>query len=496
MPTPSMNSKILPLSPAIVNGKEGIGGSGGKGEEAPPTYTYDDLGNAQRFKDMYGWAIRYNHTDESWYLFDGTRYAQCARHQERELMKNISTAIELECAAVKDSEQQKILLKHAKHSRSVNAIRNALWLCQTDPSMAITADDLDRNPMVITIANGTIDLSAYPFQLKEPDHRDLITKRSPVPFIPDATCHTWLAFLETTFSGDTEIITFLQRSLGYALTGLTDQQCFWLLHGTGRNGKSTFLDTISWILGDYATTTRFESLTYSKASAGSAATPDLARLRGARFVTATEGQENARFDEALIKSLTGGEEITVRYLHANFFSYRPEYKIWLATNHLPRIVGNDLGIWRRVLRIPFQVIIDPSNVDRHLSQKLRAEASGILNWMIAGWRMMLNQGFAIPTSITEATAEYKLLMDRLGEFITDSLVVHEAARITNRTLFQSYEAWCKENNEPAWTQKHFSRQFEDRGHETKSWGRKKIGDERGWEGVGLKSVYGEFAQPF
>lgn len=494
-----MTTEAMAAAPLSTNGKattEGDGGNGGKGEPTRRAddvgrYQYEDAGNVRRLRDMYGWALRYNHTENLWYLFDGNRFRPCHRNEQRELVKNIAAKLEEEALDTETpTATMQTMMKHAKHSRTANSIRSVLWLAETDPEMAITAEDLDRDPLKITVGNATIALHSYPFEYYTPSHKDLITMASPVALTPEAECPTWERFLQVTFE-DTELIQFLQRSLGYCLTGQTHQQCFWLLHGTGRNGKSTFLDTIKFVLGDYATTTRFESLTYTKTAAGSSATPDLARLRGRRMVTASEGQENSRMDEALIKTLTGGEEITVRYLHANFFTYTPEYKIWLATNHLPRIIGNDLGIWRRVLRVPFTKVIEPQNVDPLLPKKLIAEAPGILNWMLHGWRMFLDSGgLSIPTSIAEATAEYKLTMDRLGDFIEEKLHVAEAARITNKRLFAAYTDWCKENNEPAWTMKYFSQQFEARGQETRQWLRRKISDERGWEGIGLKESYG------
>jgi putative DNA primase/helicase len=231
-------------------------------------------------------------------------------------------------------------------------------------------------------------------ELRDFNRHDRITKQGGLEYDPATRCPRWLAFLEHVMGGDTKMVAFLKRAAGYTLTGETSEQCFFLLHGSGANGKSTFLEVLRRLLGSYGRPTEFKTLVDSNRNDG--VRNDLAALQGLRLVTAVETNRGRRFDEALIKQLTGGDEITARYLYGEFFDFYPTFKLWLAVNHKPEIRGVDEGIWRRVVLIPFEVTIPPADQVKDLAAKLlEDEGSAIMAWAVEGtraWQRPLGPG--------------------------------------------------------------------------------------------------------
>ena len=222
-------------------------------------------------------------------------------------------------------------------------------LAQKEPEFSALSPQFDTNPMLLNIVNGTLDMKT--FQLRPHRREDLLTKRCPVNFDPSAKSPRWLAFLEEIFPGQPEVIEFLQRSIGYSLTGDTEEQCFWLLIGVGKNGKSKFLDAIQFLMGDYAVATSFDTFAFKKDGAGINPRDGMATLVGSRIVRASESDDGKRLSEAQIKALTGGERIRTARLYQDDFDYKPTFKIWLSTNHVPVIRGTDRRNLRRVNRI-------------------------------------------------------------------------------------------------------------------------------------------------
>lgn len=272
----------------------------------------------------------------------------------------------------------------AKKSESRNGINSTEFLSRYQKSIEVNINEFDRNLWAFNCANGTIDLTSGAFQPHA--QTDMCTKVSPVAHDENAECPLWLSFLDDIAAGDQELIGYLQRAVGYTLTGSTDAHCLFLLHGSGRNGKSTFIEAIRYLLGDYFESAHMSTFLVKK---GDSIPNDLAALTSARMVAAVETEDSRKLDEPKIKQITGGDTITARFLHKEFFNFKPQFKIWLATNALPVIKGTDEGIWRRMKRIPFNVYIPDGKVDEKLGAKLRSEASGILNWSLEGlddWR--------------------------------------------------------------------------------------------------------------
>jgi putative DNA primase/helicase len=271
---------------------------------------------------------------------------------------------------------------------------------------------------------------------------------------------------------------FLRRAVGYSLTGDTSERALFIMYGSGANGKSTALETIRALFGDYGLRTPAETLL---ARHGNAIPNDVARLKGARFVSASETDEGRRLAEAQIKDLTGGDTISARFLRAEWFDFRPECKLWLSTNHRPVVRGTDKAIWDRLKLIPFDVRIPEEQQDRKLLSKLKAELPGILAWAVRGCLEWQEKGLGVPDEVRDATGNYQSEMDMLANFIADACVLKSDAQASATSLFQAYRRWCDDNGERCCNQRGFSASLTERGFYKRRTG--KTGTEA-WQGIG------------
>jgi putative DNA primase/helicase len=271
--------------------------------------------------------------------------------------------------------------------------------------------------------------------------------------------------------------TLLQKVTGYALTGVTSEQALFLLYGTGANGKSTFLEVVRALSGVYARQAEFATFL---ARTSDTVRNDLARLAGARFVTAVEAASGRRLDEALVKQLTGGDPITARFLFQEFFEFTPQFKLFLATNHKPVIRGTEHAIWRRIHLIPFEVTISLEQQDRTLPDKLRAELPGILAWAVEGCLAWQREGLSMPDKVQQATASYREEMDTFGLFLTDRCLQNATVSTTTEALYQAYCTWCRANGEYELSKNHFGMRLRDRGFTPT-----RLGNDRAWKGIAL-----------
>ena len=331
----------------------------------------------------------------------------------------------------------------------------------------------------MNVLNGTLDLRTG--ELRPHRREDLITKLAPVVYDHEARCPLFLAFLDRILAGNADLIAFVQRAVGYSLTGDVQERVLLILWGGGANGKSTLLETLRGMLGDYAMRTPTETLLVKREGA---IPNDIARLKGARFVSASEADEGKRLAEAQIKEMTGGDTITARFMRAEFFDFRPEFKLWLATNHKPVIRGTDKAIWDRIRLVPFNVRIPEAEQDKGLGAKLRDELPGILAWAVEGCLAWQRDGLGIAKDVQAATASYRDEMDVVAAFITDVCTVAPGARVQSRVLYEKYKRWCEENGERAVSQKALGEKLRERGLEP----RKGSGGARWWHGVEVARV--------
>jgi putative DNA primase/helicase len=340
----------------------------------------------------------------------------------------------------------------------------------------ITSDELDKNKWLLNVQNGTVDVTSGEF--KAHDKNDYITKMANVVYDPSADCPVWKKFVREIMNYNGDLVMFLQTACGWGITGDTSEQVMFILFGSGANGKSTFLNTVQNILGDYAATAQTETFTRQNADKIS---NDIARLRGTRFVTAAETEQGKRLYEPVIKQITGNDKLTARFLYSEYFSFQPAFKLFMATNHKPNIKGTDYGIWRRIRLIPFTTTVSPENQDMELESKLLREASGILNWLVEGATRWKRERLVTPELITSATDEYRGEMDVIGNFIKEVCVQYPPASIRVRELFKAYQDWCAENNEYANTERFFSLRLKEMGFK-----QTRTSEARFWHGVMLK----------
>lgn len=407
-----------------------------------PVRSYDDTGNADRFIDRYGELYKYSYISNKFYIYDGTKWAVDDRGSIRrlidEMIEDIKNEKVIHSDDVSEEEAREFFQKYYKKTRGTQAKKNIMN--ELMHRLPVTPDDFDKDNMLLNVANGYIDLTSrelYPHDIDKKfsqiANTDYSEKMQPA---------VWLDFLNDIFDGNKEVIRYIQKALGYSLTGSTREQVMFILHGKGRNGKSIFVETIAEILGDYSNNMQAKSLMVKK---NDNVNTDIARLSKARFVTSSEPNEGFRFDEGLIKQITGGDKVTARFLYAEEFEYTPKFKIWVSTNHKPIIRGTDDGIWRRLVLIPFEVQIPEEKVDKDLKYKLLREAPAILNWMTEGAYMWMQEGLTMPDKLKDASQSYRTEMDVVEQFIEDECVREKGKRVKASDLYSCYKEWANEN---------------------------------------------------
>jgi putative DNA primase/helicase len=438
-----------------------------------------DLGNAERLVEQHGVDLRYCYAWEKWIVWDGRVWKVDDTGEVERRAKETVRAIYLEAANAETADARKALASHAKGSEARGRIEAMIALARSEPGIAISPEELDADPWSLTTPNGTLDLRTG--ALTNHRREDHITKASPVKYDPNAAAPTWTAFLERILPGE-ELRAFVQRAVGYSATGDTSEQCMMINHGTGANGKSTFQEAIAAALGDYAMRAPTEML-LAKHSSG--IPNDVARLKGARFVSASETEEGRRLAESLVKDLTGQDTITARFMRAEWFDFRPTHKLWLSTNHKPEVRGTDTAIWRRIRLVPWAVTIPPKEQDKKLPEKLRAELPGILAWIVQGCLEWQREGLRPPAEVRRATGKYRAEMDVLAAFIDEECVVSEHATASAKALYSAYRDWCEENGEKPESQRKFGGRLRERGFEN---GKITAGPNKGyveWYGIGI-----------
>jgi P4 family phage/plasmid primase-like protien len=437
-----------------------------------------ELGNAQRLVAQHGANLRFCHHLGKWLLWNGQIWAPDTSGQIVSYAKDTIRSIYFEAAQLSYGDTRVRLIKHALQSEAAKCIKATVELAQSEPGIPVSIENLDANSWLLNCLNGAIDLRSG--KLLPHDKANLCTKQAPVEFNPEAECPTWKAFLNRIMGGSNHLIRFLQRAVGYSLSGMTDEQVLFILYGTGANGKSTFVETIRSLLGDYAQQSEFETFLVRKNGGGPR--NDIARLKGARFVSAVEGEQGCRLSETIIKQVTGGDKITARFLYQEFFEFTPEFKLFLASNHKPRIVGTNEAIWRRIRLIPFTVTIPRHERDPQLLDKLRRELPGILAWAIRGCLKWQEKGLGEPHEVAEATSEYRQEEDFLAAFLADKCITDQKGVAYAGMLFEVYEQWCKDNGEQPETQKVFGSELRSR-----SFTPGKKHGKRAWFGVRLRT---------
>lgn len=441
-------------------------------------YLQTDLGNAERFVEAHGENVRYLPAWKKWLIWTGQRWAIDDTLEVQRLAKATVRAMWRETEGL-NADDKKYLVKHIMQSEQANKIDAMLRRVMSEPGIPVTPSQLDSDPWLLNVHNGVIDLRRG--ELRPHDRDLLMTKVAPVAYDPDAECPRWLSFLDRIMGGDQSLIDFLQRAVGYSLTGTTGERALFFQYGAGANGKSTFLEVMRALMSDYAQQADFTTFLERKGDQGPR--NDIARLFGARVVTSSEVGEGKRLNESLAKTLTGNDTVTARFLHAEFFEFRPQFKLWLAANHRPIIRGTDPAIWDRIRLIPFEVSIPESERDPELKNKLLAELPGILAWAVQGCLLWLEQGLGKPAAVQQATDAYRRESDTLGSFLEDACSMDPADATPATDLYQAYKQWASENGEYEMSQTAFGIKLEERGISSEKRGR---GNERKKYRLGIR----------
>jgi len=458
-----------------------------KPSEPPPTdtgepdivaqagqYHLTDLGNSERLVAQHEKRLRYCYAWSKWLVYEGGYWRDDRPGLVVALAKETVRSIYKEAAEEVDDKARAALASWAKASESHSRITAMIALSQS--ALTIDYTDLDLDPWLLNVRNGTIDLRSG--VLRPHNRYDWITRQVPVSYDPAAACPTWHAFLESVLPGNGEMIAFLQRVAGYSATGSVREQCLFFLHGSGSNGKSTLLRTLQAALGSYAMQAKPELL-LAKRDADHPT--EVADLFGKRLVVTTEVEDGRRFAEALLKQLTGGDRIRARRMREDHWEFDASHKFLLAANHRPIIRGTDHAIWRRIHLVPFEVKIPEERKDKDLPDKLRAELPGILAWLVAGCLDWQQGGLRVPAPVRSATASYRAEMDTLGDFLADCCVVVSHARVKASALYTRYTQFADEQGEKlTLSQKAFGTQLKERGFSNE---RTKQGYV--WTGLGL-----------
>ncbi|PFY35532.1 DNA primase, partial [Bacillus toyonensis] len=383
-----------------------------------PKFHLTELGNAERIAYYHGENVRYCNELE-WLIWNGKHWHEDSKRQIEAITAKTLRALYGEAKATEDKYQSKLLHDWAKKCERRTIRINSIL--DVRPMVSVKKKELDSHSFLFNCENGVIDLKTG--ELLPHDRDLLLTKISPIKYDKNAECPNWKAFLESIFKtptgeADHELINYLQKAIGYSLTGVTKEQVMFFLFGNGRNGKSTFINIIQDLLGDYGRQTNSD--TFLKKRNDSGINNDVARLDGARFVSAVESEEGQQLSEALVKQITGGEKMSARFLRQEYFEFTPEFKVFFTTNHKPIVKGSDEGIWRRIMLIPFTVTIPKEKIDYDLSDKLAKEMPGVLRWAVEGCMKWQTEGLRAPEAVKAATAEYREDMDILAPFIDEN----------------------------------------------------------------------------
>jgi putative DNA primase/helicase len=411
--------------------------------DAPPKAVTEDSA-ALEFAERYRDDLRFDHNVGKWFRWNGKVW-EC---EHTKLAFEWSRQLARELAGTS-------LGKNRQLSRTTFAA-GVERFAQADRAFAVTSEIWDGDPWLLNTRSGTVDLRSG---VQWPHKRDNYMTRI-AGAAPGGTAPTWLAFLARVTGGNQELIDYLQRMCGYCLTGSTQEHALFFLYGTGANGKSTFLNGITRALGDYHRAAPIETFTASQTDRHPT---DLAGLRGARLVTAIETEEGRRWAESRIRTLTGGDPISARFMRQDFFEYVPQFKLVFAGNHKPSLRSVDEAIRRRFNLIPFTVTIPPEQRDKELGDKLQKELPGILARMIAGCRSWQKRGLDPPKVVTDATAAYLENEDAIAAWIEDCCEREPQAFAARDTLFRSWTEWAGLNGEHAGSNKRFIAILEARG---------------------------------
>ena len=448
-------------------------------EDPKSTLHLTELGNAKRLVQEHGKDIRFVAEWKDWVFWDGQRWKRDTNGAVPRKARSTIEKIRQAAACQKDLQAKERLERFADRSETARSLSAMVKLAQAEEGVTISAECLDRDSWLFNVENGTVDLRTG--SLGPHQREDLISHLAPIRYEATAKSVAFEAFMDQIFGSNPELVDFVQKAIGYSLTGLSTEQCLFLLYGTGANGKSTLMQVFRTLFGSYGKQSDFSTFTQTSQYR---VRDDIARLRGARLILASEADSSTRLSESTVKQMTGGDAITARELYGKAFEFIPQSSIWLAANSKPSIRGGDHAIWRRIRLIPFHVTFSAEEQDRNLCTKLLEDGSGILNWMVQGclaWQK--DSHLDSPAEVIEATQEYRQEMDLLAGWMEECCTVGLNRKVWIKDVNRSYETWCEANREQPVKKKNFTQMLLERGFLKD---RSIKGGRTGWKGFDLK----------
>jgi putative DNA primase/helicase len=442
------------------------------------------LGNAKRLVVLHGADLRFCE-EFGWLVWDGRRWSPDKTGEVYRRAKDTVLGIYAEATRIAVDELRKERIAFAMKCEHRTWIEAMVKLAESEMEMVVRPEDFDSDPFLLNCLNGTLDLRTGEFRAHS--RNDFITKIAAVEYNPEAKCPLWKEFLSELFDGDKKLIRYMQKALGYCATCEISEHTWFFLYGTGANGKSTFINTVLHVYGEYGCQTPPDTFLVRR---GDGPRNDLARLQGSRFIAASEPEGSKRLDDGIIKMFTGGDPITTRFLYKELFTYLPVGKLFFSANHKPRVADNSRGFWRRVAMIPFDITISEKEQDKGLIEKLKAEGPGILAWMVRGCLAWQKNGLGKPEAVREAGEEYQEETNPLADFLRDrSLVRGPSRKIQKNDLYDHYKDIGRGANPLSKIDfnRILSGQFKDR----------RVGHDRVlyWIGIGLRSSFKKGDRP-
>lgn len=415
-----------------------------------------EMGNARRLVLAYHKRLRYVPEMGIWLTWQANRWERDRTGRIDRVAKDVVRQMHEHVAHVEDRTEAEKLSKWAFRSETERQLKAMIAIAKSEPEVPLVPEQLDADPWLFNCVNGTLDLRTGTLRAHDPG--DYITKLSPVAYDPAATAPTFDAFLTRILGGDPDLIAFVQRAVGCSMAGVTIEHVLLFLFGVGANGKTTLLNLLIAAFGEYGQQAEAELLMQRR---GESHPTGLAKLKGARLVVASEVDEGRKMAEATLKRLTGGDRITARFLYRDFFEFDPTHTVWLAANHRPIVRGTDVGIWRRIKLVPFNVVIPEPERDPHLGEKLRAELPGILAWAVRGCLEWQRVGLAAPKAVEAATTDYRNAMDALGGFFEDRCTLDSEGQESASDLYAAYDEWAKRTGERPMSNRRFGESLQE-----------------------------------
>jgi putative DNA primase/helicase len=446
------------------------------------SFSLDEIGNGARFAALHRADMRYCSVRQCWLIFAGGRWQIDEKGAAEARAKAIGRSVVAEAASETDDDRRSRMLKHALTLTKRATRETMLKDAASEPGMMVTPEQFDTTLHLFNVTNGTLDLNS--FELRPHDPHDLLTHFSPVTFKQDADCPTWRRCMER-WMPDQGTRDYCQDTFGLSLSGTVVEAFFNFLFGDGDNGKSTFLRMLELLMGSYSHKTQAETIMQARDQRKPGApSPELLALKGARLVTVHEIDNKHKLNATLIKDMTGSDTVTARGLFDKRpTTFEPQFTLWMFGNGKPQIPDTSGGMWRRVRLINFGQPIPKSERDPHLSQNLRDELPGILNWALEGLRRVQQHGLIVPDAVIQATEEYRAEQDPFTDFLNEQCVIGPRLRVKNSDLWRAWFDWCKENGDREGTQRALGVELTRRKFPAYS-----NGKERGREGLTLKSL--------